>query len=93
MWVRLTCLLRRRHHYRLRMSEGRMYMQCLDCGSRSQGWEMGPKARPLIPRRDRTPSFRLLLDDVPLEPVPDSTLDSVGVPPRPADELRFQLDS
>ena len=62
MWVRLNCFLRRRHHYRLRISKGRMYMQCADCGYRSQGWEMGPKARPLTPHTPRPSALRLTLD-------------------------------
>lgn len=93
MWVRLNCLLRRRHHHRLRISKGRMYMECADCGSRSQGWEMGPKARPLIPPRPPSAEFRLWIDDALPPAAPDSSVDVLHRPAGPPDELRLQLDS
>ncbi len=93
MWVRLNCFLRRRHHYRLRISKGRMYMQCADCGYRSQGWEMGPKARPLTPHSPRPSTLRLTLDDAPVAPDAEVSIEPPRTSLPPSDELRFQLDS
>lgn len=93
MWVRLNCFLRRRHLYRLRLNKGRMYMECADCGHRSQGWEMGPKARPLTPKRPTRSDLRIWLDDTvatsAIEPSPESLRD----PAPPRGELRLRLDS
>ena len=93
MLLRLICFIRRRHNYRLRGRDGRMFMECGDCGYRSHGLEMGPKARPLA---QQSTKLRLWLDDaVSLPPAADSgvALESLGAPSSRPDELRLQLDS
>lgn len=96
MFVRLTCIIKRRHSYRLRSLDGRVFMECADCGNRTRGWEMGPKARPLQP--DSFSELRLWLDDT--APLPSVTEIDVGeairslpVPVPRSRELRLHLDA
>jgi hypothetical protein len=93
MFVRLTCLIRRRHRYRLRGLDGRVFMECAECGHRTQGWEMGPKAKPISD--GASASFRLWLDDTELLPSSeevDETPESLRALLVRPDELRLQLD-
>ena len=93
MFVRLACFLRRQHNYKLRGSDGRVYLECRHCGFRSPGWEMGPKARP-VPRQ--VPSLRLWLDEASSSQVlQDSSHRLQPRTPRPQlarGEFRLQLD-
>lgn len=92
MFVRLACLLRRRHHYRFRGSGGRVYMECSVCGYRSHGWEMGPKAKPLARPSSK---LRFWLDETVLLPPTDAdkSFQPVRDPGAPPQELRLQLDT
>ncbi len=91
MFVRLACFLRRQHNYRMRGSDGRVYLECRNCGFRSPGWEMGPKARPII---QQVPSLRLWLDEASQSQVfQGSSQQRQPLRPQlPRDEFRLQLD-
>ena len=93
MLGRLTCLFRRQHNYRLRGKDDRVFMECMVCGYRSRGWEMGPKARPIEGPTPR--QFRLWLDDWVPPPTAEvaNALDPGAESREPADELRLQIDS
>ena len=58
----LTCRLTGRHDYTVRCENGAMFLQCPNCGRRSQGWQVAhrpardlagpsrPHAAPQVPR-------------------------------------------
>ena len=77
MFGRFSCFIRRQHHYRLRGQGGRVFMECRDCGHRSPGWDLGPKAKPIL---QESSEFRLSLDGI-----PDSGL--VASPARPLESV------
>ena len=60
MFERFLCFVRCEHDYRLRGRNGRVFLECKQCGVQSPGWEMGPSTRPV---RDTAPPLRLLLDE------------------------------
>ena len=68
MLKRLTCFVSGEHHFRVRERDGRVFLECQQCGQRSTGLETGsrpvlgtePAARPLFgPRKSPlvTPSM------------------------------------
>ena len=70
MLKRLTCFVSGEHHFRVRERDGRVLLECQQCGQRSTGLETGsrpvlgtePAARPLFgPRKSPlvTPSMGL----------------------------------
>lgn len=46
MLRRLTCFVSGEHHYRVREREGRVFLECQQCGQRSTGLETG--SRPVL---------------------------------------------
>lgn len=58
MLARLVCFVRRQHDYRLSQGEGRLYLSCHRCGSRTPGWETHSRPR-VTPSRPEP--LRLLL--------------------------------
>jgi len=89
MLLRLICLIRRHHEYRIRDASGRAFLECNRCGHCSPGWEHGVRPRPT-----GTPAFRVELGDA-------SDLElarHLDLPPRqdvrpaPAADFRLLLD-
>jgi hypothetical protein len=94
MFGRFSCFIRRQHHYRLRGQGGRVFMECLDCGHQSPGWDLGPKAKS-IPQESS--EFRLSLDgasDLGLVAGPARPFESVmrGGTKSASDEFRLYID-
>ena len=60
MFEKLQCLLRRKHNYKLRGLDGRVFLECNWCGVRSPGLELETRTRPVS--SDKM-SLRLLFDE------------------------------
>ena len=54
MWNWLNCYLSGRHDFGVSCSSGSIYLRCIHCGKRSEGWtvhnEHGEQHRPFTPR-------------------------------------------
>ena len=95
MLERLLCIALRRHHFRVRRTAGRVFLECLRCGASTPGWEMGSSRSP-APRA--MAPLRLLFAEnaVPL-PIGDATSALAAPPsrtvPLPESEFRLHLDA
>jgi hypothetical protein len=50
MWNWLNCYLSGRHDYGVTCSDGSIFLQCLHCGKRSNGWAVHPDHEPALAR-------------------------------------------
>jgi hypothetical protein len=44
MWSLFNCYLSGRHDYGMWCEPGAIFLRCVNCGKRSSGWAMDPKA-------------------------------------------------
>jgi hypothetical protein len=68
LFYRVRCAIFRMHDFQVKVAPGRLCLACHHCGTRSEGWEMGPPMglAPLTARVVRTESRAATLDTVPM---------------------------
>ena len=49
MWNWLNCYLSGRHDFGVTCSSGSIYLRCIHCGKRSNGWEVHNEHAALVP--------------------------------------------
>jgi hypothetical protein len=49
MWSLFNCYLSGRHDYGMWCEPGAIFLRCVNCGKRSSGWSMEPKASVSVP--------------------------------------------
>jgi hypothetical protein len=51
MWNWLNCYLSGRHDFGVTCEPGAIFLRCIHCGKRSNGWDLHPHQGPLTPAK------------------------------------------
>jgi hypothetical protein len=61
MWNWLNCYLSGRHDFGVGCEPGAIFLRCIHCGKRSNGWALKGHQGPLTPAKARLPEQRTLV--------------------------------
>jgi hypothetical protein len=51
----LACMFKGRHQYSVWCEDGEMFLRCMNCGRRSQGWQVSGRTAATVPVEPATP--------------------------------------